>query len=395
MNGQTLQKAFVPLPSGGQAVYNSSGLLYYGHPDHLGSTRFASTPSRTMYFDTAYAPFGETYATSGTADLSFTGQRQDTVAGLYDFPAREYSIQGRWPSPDPAGLAAVDPSNPQSWNRYAYVMNNPLNSVDALGLSDCIDGHIGCNCSDPGGDCTNDLYGAPPIDVGPPCCVDTTPPLDLGPAIATTLILQASDFVIQTTSSAFSPDTLDVGYMLNGSWGSYGPLHGGGNSGGQYYYPPMQVEQFGRTVFAQARPTVCGGGVFFYAGFQGEKDIKGMKGEGFLGYLGEWDSNSGWSNNGLFEGGTPKLSGGVAVNKSGAQGLLFVPLTKFGGAVVSPIVLILGIAAIVFGISADRFYPGMTENAKTREIPKWFGRAWFIAGGSAAVGYALFHILRK
>src|SRR5207245_2740325 len=90
----------------------------------------------------AYAPFGEPYAQSGTADPPFTGQRQDTVAGLYDFPAREYSYQGRWSSPDPAGLAAVDPSNPQSWNRYAYVMNNPLNSVDPLGL----DGFKGDDC---------------------------------------------------------------------------------------------------------------------------------------------------------------------------------------------------------------------------------------------------------
>jgi len=39
--------------------------------------------------------------------------------------------------PDPAGLAAVDPANPQSWNRYAYVLNNPLRAVDPLGL-DCI-----------------------------------------------------------------------------------------------------------------------------------------------------------------------------------------------------------------------------------------------------------------
>ena len=36
--------------------------------------------------------------------------------------------------PDPAGLAAVDPSNPQSWNRYAYVLNNPLRLVDPQGL---------------------------------------------------------------------------------------------------------------------------------------------------------------------------------------------------------------------------------------------------------------------
>jgi RHS repeat-associated protein len=141
-------------------VYNAAGQFNF-YSDHLGSFRFASSYSnRTMYFDLAHAPFGEPYATSGSTDFSFTGQRQDTVAGLYDFPAREYSIQGRWTSPDPAGLAAVDPSNPQSWNRYAYVLNNPLRLVDPTGLVDCIDGHYGCNCNEPDGDCTNDFYGA-------------------------------------------------------------------------------------------------------------------------------------------------------------------------------------------------------------------------------------------
>ena len=100
----------------------------------FGSSRFVSTSSRTMYSDTAYAPFGEPYAQAGATDLSFTGQNQDTVSNLYDFPAREYGIQSRWPSPDPAGLAAVDTTNPQSWNRYAYVLNSPLNYVDPSGL---------------------------------------------------------------------------------------------------------------------------------------------------------------------------------------------------------------------------------------------------------------------
>ncbi len=116
MNGQTLQKAFVPLPGKARAVYNSSGLAYYGHADWLGSIRLGSAANRTMLFDVAYAPFGETYAQSGSAELSFTGQNQDTVGGLYDFPAREYSTQGRWPSPDPAGLNSVSPRNPQAWN---------------------------------------------------------------------------------------------------------------------------------------------------------------------------------------------------------------------------------------------------------------------------------------
>jgi len=156
MNGQTPQKSFTPLAGGANAVYTSTGFTYI-HADWLGSSRLGSTPSRTTYFDVAYAPFGETYASSGSADPAFTSQRQDTVSGLYDFPAREYSIQGRWPSPDPAGLAAVDPGNPQSWNRYAYVGNNPLNYIDPSGLGGiCLaflyDG--GCG-SGPGG------YGGP------------------------------------------------------------------------------------------------------------------------------------------------------------------------------------------------------------------------------------------
>jgi RHS repeat-associated protein len=135
MNGSTLTKAFVPLTGGSQAVYTSSGLAYYRHSDWIGSSRFASTSTRTMYYDGAYAPFGEAYAQTGTADLSFTGMNQDTVANLFDFPAREFNdIHGRWPSPDPAGLSAVHLRDPQTWNRYAYVSNNPLRITDPSGL---------------------------------------------------------------------------------------------------------------------------------------------------------------------------------------------------------------------------------------------------------------------
>jgi RHS repeat-associated protein len=87
------------------------------------------------------SPYGENYDKAGPADLSFTGQNQDTTPDIYDFMYRRYSpVQGRWISPDPAGLAAVDPTNPQSWNRYAYVMNSPLNSIDPLGFGTCSDG---------------------------------------------------------------------------------------------------------------------------------------------------------------------------------------------------------------------------------------------------------------
>jgi RHS repeat-associated protein len=159
MNGTSLTKAFVGLPGGGTAVYTSSGLAYYRHPDWLGSSRLASTPARGLYSSTAYAPFGEQYATAvgtgGAADPSFTSQNSDTVPSLYDFTFRRLSpSQGRWISPDPAGLAVVDPANPQMWNRYAYVANNPALNTDPLGLQqvgpDCGDDFTAC--VDGGGD---------------------------------------------------------------------------------------------------------------------------------------------------------------------------------------------------------------------------------------------------
>ena len=133
-NGQALQKAFVHLPGGAVAAYNSGGLLYYVHADRLGSAVFGSTQNRGMAFDMAYAPFGESYSQVGSPDPAFTGQRQDTVPSFCDFPAREYaSIQGRWPSPDPAGLSAVSLSDPQTLNRYSYVRNSPLSAIDPSG----------------------------------------------------------------------------------------------------------------------------------------------------------------------------------------------------------------------------------------------------------------------
>ena len=138
--GTTLAQGFIPLPGGGTAVYGPpSGstpvLAYYRHVDHLGSSRLATTPTRTLYSSTAYGPYGEPYDQVSTRDVSFTGADEDTMQGMNDFLYRKYTpSEGRWLSPDPSGIAATDPSTPQSWNRYAYVMNNPMSSVDPNGL---------------------------------------------------------------------------------------------------------------------------------------------------------------------------------------------------------------------------------------------------------------------
>jgi len=139
-----LVKGTVPLPGGSSAIYNASGLNYVRHKDWLGSSRLATTWAHAVYSKEAYAPFGETHNEAGTADRSFTGQDQDVVAGaggtgIYDYLFRKYDPSaGRWLSPDPAGWNAVNGTDPQSLNRYAYVENQPMNATDPSGLMLCI-----------------------------------------------------------------------------------------------------------------------------------------------------------------------------------------------------------------------------------------------------------------
>jgi len=156
MSGQTTSSAYFPLPAG-ETLYESGstgGNQYLWHKDWLGSVRFASTlGGRASYFDRAFAPFGEPYNNFGnTSGNSFTGDTQDTISGTYDTPNRELNPnQGRWISPDPDGLVAVDPSNPQTWNRYVYVANYPLNVIDPAGTLMLISSNPGGGDDPPGG----------------------------------------------------------------------------------------------------------------------------------------------------------------------------------------------------------------------------------------------------
>jgi len=354
-----VSKAFIPLPAGAKAVYTSGPTLsYFRHPDWLGSSRFASTPNRTMYYSGAYAPFGEAYSEAGTADRSFTGQNQDTVsgstAGLYDFLFREYAQYGRWISPDPAGMAAVNLADPRSINRYAYVLNNPLIMVDPLGLcgeadtwdpsTNTVGGFMPCPGGSGGGfffgsNSSNRMFYWDPIygqQIHPgrkPVFSQNPPPPKQQPKCPSPLRSTINSIALQ----ALLPQAYDLGETAATLTGHVVQVGIGGS--GAYGLPVIQAGTAGQSSFSlvfdpmgQVGLAISFGlgpglGTGFVAGGQLSYswkassifDVSGFSGGGGLAYGNGYGGSVDVSSN---AGGTVTVTAGVG---EGAFGLAFVP----------------------------------------------------------------------
>jgi len=121
---------------GGQRVArrDPSGTVYYSFADHLGTTRIITDPAGAIKRGMDFQPFGFEVVHNGliTDNYKFTGLERDTETGNDHTLFRQYAFNlGRWYSPDPLAGSIL---NPQSLNRYAYVLNNPTNFIDPLGL---------------------------------------------------------------------------------------------------------------------------------------------------------------------------------------------------------------------------------------------------------------------
>lgn len=94
----------------------------------------------TLCYDADFYPFGGERSITNICpqNYKFTGKERDSESSNDYFNARYYgSNLGRFINPDPSGLAAQSPADPQSWNLYVYVRNNPLINIDPTGL-DCV-----------------------------------------------------------------------------------------------------------------------------------------------------------------------------------------------------------------------------------------------------------------
>jgi len=135
---------------GSRHVGSNRGYVTWSHNDWLGNERlritYPSVNNRAYDVKCQNLPFGDDLgpcpiAGGGDANgspMHFTGKERDAESGLDNFGARyNSSSMGRFMTPDPL-LNSGRPWEPQSWNRYAYALNNPLNIIGPTGLYDLV-----------------------------------------------------------------------------------------------------------------------------------------------------------------------------------------------------------------------------------------------------------------
>jgi len=104
---------------------------YYYTKDHLGSIRELTDSSSVVQVRYDYDPYGRRTKVTGTvdADFGFTGHYYHQLSGLQLALYRVYDPDfGRWISRDPIGELG-------GMNLYGYVLDNPINLWDRLGLA--------------------------------------------------------------------------------------------------------------------------------------------------------------------------------------------------------------------------------------------------------------------
>jgi RHS repeat-associated protein len=158
------QRAFVPFEGGILAEYYA-GVTIFDHPDEIGSMATSSDYTGNNFNEKLFYPFGELWTGAAIPNLNM----HQTFAQLPDYDSetdqyntanRHYNPTGRWLTPDPGGLKVVKLDDPQTWNMYVYVRNNPTTSTDPTGLA-CIAG-VTVFGSHFGGRCPGDTPPPPP-----------------------------------------------------------------------------------------------------------------------------------------------------------------------------------------------------------------------------------------
>jgi RHS repeat-associated protein len=134
----SLQNEYIFFGGRRVAPRDASGSVFHYFADHLGSSRVITNATGTVCYEADFYPYGGERAVTTTCsqNYKFTGKERDAETGNDNFGARYYPNNlGRFLTPDPL-MASGRASNPQSWNRYAYTLNNPVRFIDPNGLQE-------------------------------------------------------------------------------------------------------------------------------------------------------------------------------------------------------------------------------------------------------------------
>lgn len=140
---QGTQRAFVMAGNLKLATVQNGEAVFH-HPDHLSGASVSTDAGGSVVEQVDYLPYGDSRVEVQEVenDYLYTGQERDEETGLYYYGARYYlSDVGRFASVDPW---FGDIKNPQSLNKYSYVLNNPLKYTDPTGaIPDPTDAVVG------------------------------------------------------------------------------------------------------------------------------------------------------------------------------------------------------------------------------------------------------------
>ena len=128
--------ALIALGMAAPAAAQATDEVTYYHADAIGSVRMITDASQQVVARYDYLPFGEPWGTPPSTPNTrrFAAKERDAETEFEYFGGRYYaSGTGRFTTVDPVldlDQALVDP---QRWNRYTYVRNNPFRYVDPDG----------------------------------------------------------------------------------------------------------------------------------------------------------------------------------------------------------------------------------------------------------------------
>jgi RHS repeat-associated protein len=125
----------------GQRLNMGGASAYIDHSDAVGSTTMETDPAGGVQWKIAYYPWGQILAQGGVRQsVVWAGLDWQVNDPSYPSATREYNDGlGRWLTPDPGGVKVVKLDDPQTWNMYAYVGNNPTSRNDPSGLYFVVD----------------------------------------------------------------------------------------------------------------------------------------------------------------------------------------------------------------------------------------------------------------